>query len=325
MEFGSLNYIWYMLSLLLAIMLLSFGLKKKLKIKEKLGLNLQKQRELLSNIGIIISIFLIAFSLIQPRVLKDFEKVEVKGLDIYILIDVSKSMLVEDVIPNRLEKAKESIKNLLENLKGDRVGFIPFSGSAYIQMPLTDDYNMASLFLDVIDTELISGGGTNIEAALKLAEKSFDATGSSEKIVLVISDGDEHDNDSIEFAKTDGKDIKIYSLGIGTKEGGLIPEIIKGAKKGFVKDENGSTVVAKLSSKTLNELALIGNGEFYLSDNFNEGVDKFIMDIVNLKRDTNREEKIKKYRELYQYFLFTGVLLFLISYFGLNIKKQEEV
>lgn len=324
MEFGSLKYMWSLIFLIIIVVFLILGFRKKAVIKGKLGLSLNKKTEIISIVGMAISIVLMIISLLQPRVLKDFEKVEVKGLDIYILVDVSKSMLVEDVIPNRLEKAKESIGKILDNLKGDRVGFIPFSGSAYIQMPLTDDYSMARLFLDVIDTDLISGGGTNIEAALRLADKSFENSGSSEKIVLVISDGDEHDNNSIDFAKNEGKDIKIYTLGIGTQDGGLIPEIIKGENRGFVKDKDGSTVVAKLATKTLNELAVAGKGKFYLSNNFNDGIDKFIMDISSLKRDTNREEKIKKYRELYQYFLFAGILLFLISYFGIKRRKREE-
>ncbi len=318
MEFGNIRYSLFFISIPIGLIFLYLGFKKKATIKRQLSLEGKANFEFTKIALYILSLTLIVFSLVQPRILNGFENIKVKGLDIYVLVDVSKSMLVEDVFPNRLEKTKHDISELLDGLKGDRIGFIPFSSSAYIQMPLTDDYDMAKMFVEVIDTDLISGGGTNITQALKLARKSFKNSGSSEKIILVVSDGDEHENDSINYLKKENlkkENFKIYSLGVGTAQGGVIPDTANGQHNGFLKDENGNTVMAKLSTDTLKKLSAEGNGNFYMSDNFHDGIEGFLNDISVLKRDESREEKIKNYRELYQYFLASGILLFLFAYF----------
>ena len=141
-----------------------------------------------------------------------------------MLIDTSKSMLTEDVQPNRIERAKKITEDIIDRLEGDRIGFIPYSSAAYIQMPLTDDYDLAKMFLEVIDTDMIGGGGTNVGTAIKLASESFNRTANSDKVIIILSDGEEHDSDSIDVLKSVRDDsLKVYTIGIGTEKGGLIP------------------------------------------------------------------------------------------------------
>ncbi|WP_319372247.1 VWA domain-containing protein [uncultured Ilyobacter sp.] len=326
MEFGNLKYSLFFILIPIVFIILYLGFRKKASIKKQLALENKVKFELVRNTSYILSLILIVFSLTQPRILRGFEKIKIKGLDIYLLIDVSKSMLAEDVLPNRLDRSKHDIDKLLDGLKGDRVGFIPFSSSAYIQMPLTDDYDMAKMFANVIDTDLISGGGTNITQALKLARQSFKNSDSNKKIILVVSDGDEHENNSLKYLKEQklkNEDFKVYSLGVGTSQGGGVPNTVNGQHKGFLKDENGRTVIAKLETDILKKLAEEGDGKFYISDNFHDGIEAFLNDISLLKRGENREEKIKNYKELYQYFLFSGILLFLLAYFLDHHKNRD--
>jgi Ca-activated chloride channel family protein len=139
-------------------------------------INIKIKLKAIRSVLIIAGLCFMVFSLMGPQRFQGFAEVKKTGMDIYVLIDTSKSMLVEDVQPNRISRAKKIIENILNNLKGDRIGFIPFSSGAYIQMPLTDDYQLAGMFLDVIDTNMIGGGGTNIGAAISLANDSFKRT-----------------------------------------------------------------------------------------------------------------------------------------------------
>ena len=250
------------------------------------------------------------------------EQVEVKGMNIYVLIDTSRSMLTEDVYPNRLEAGKRVLANLVQSLKGDRVGFIPFSDSAYIQMPLTDDYTITQNYINALDTTLISGGGTELYQALELAEKSFEEIGSENKTVIVLSDGGDFDKKSLDFVKKNN--IDVYSIGIGTSEGNVIPEYINGIKRGFIKDENGAAVISKLNSDFLQKIASENNGKYYEVNNLIDTSKNFINDTANLERKNQRNEKTKNYEKYYQYPLALGMIFILLGYLLKEVIKDEE-
>jgi Ca-activated chloride channel family protein len=280
-------------------MILWAGFKKKNKVLEMLSF---KKKKAIYIIFILMAYIIAIFSLTGPRKLSDVEKIEVKGADIYILIDTSKSMLVEDILPNRLEKAKYEIREIVEGLKGDRISFIPFTDGAYVQLPLTDDYDMALMYLDTIDTDLINTGGTDFSNAISVAEKSFDKDSGSSKIILVISDGENHENLKI------NKELNIYAIGVGTKKGGVIP-----LGNGFVKDEKGNVVISRLESNILKEISK--NGNYYESNNTESAYNKFLEQIEKIKRNSNREEELRIYKEFYQYFLFISFLIILVVYY----------
>lgn len=265
---------------------------------------------------------LVALSLLSPQKPSEKEEVEVNGLNVYALIDTSRSMMTEDVYPNRLEAAKRTLEKLMGNLKGDRIGFIPFSDSAYIQMPLTDDYSIGANYINALDTNLISGGGTELYQALELAEKSFEEIGSENKTVLIFSDGGDFDERSLEFVKN--KKINVFSVGIGTSEGSIVPEYIRGVKTGFIKDDSGSAVVSRLNSDFLRELAEAAGGKYYEVNNLNDNTIDFFKDSAELERKNQRNEEMTIYKKYFQIPLGIGMLLILLGYFLKGGVKDEK-
>ena len=201
MEFGNLENSIYFIFSIFSLILLIMGYEKKKKGLKSLSISNNKKINFLKIFFITIGTILICISLLSPQKLIEEKEVERKGNNIYILMDTSRSMLTKDIYPNRIERAKTIAKNIILNLKGDKVGIIPFSDSAYIQMPLTDDYKIAENFINVIDTNLLSGGGTNIFEGLSIANKSFEETETENKIVLVISDGGDTDDKTLDVIK----------------------------------------------------------------------------------------------------------------------------
>lgn len=265
---------------------------------------------------------MVVIALLSPQKEIEDENIEVKGMNIYVLIDTSRSMLTEDVYPNRLEAGKRALSRLITSLKGDRIGFIPFSDSAYIQMPLTDDYTITENYINAIDTTLISGGGTQLYEALQLAEKSFREIASENKTVIVLSDGGDFDKKSLDFVK-DNK-IDVYAIGVGTMEGNIIPEYINGLKRGFIKDEKGSAVISRLNSEFLQQISKENNGNYYEVNNLVDTSKNFIEDTLNLERKNQRNEKSKNYERYFQYPLALGVILLLIGYLLKEVIKDEK-
>lgn len=322
MEFDNFyNVIFFIVPALLLLFMI-VGTKKRTVILKQLSFSNKKRISFFKIFFITLGSLLVVVALLSPQIKKEENDVEVRGLNIYALIDISRSMMTEDIYPNRLEAAKRSLDTIVQSLKGDRIGFIPFSDSAYIQMPLTDDYSITKNYIEVIDSNLISGGGTQLYQALQLAEKSFNEIESNNKTVIIFSDGGDYDKKSLEFAKKNK--IDIYSVGIGSEAGSVIPEYKKGKKIGFIKDKDGSAVVSKLNTDFLKELSKENNGKYYEVNNLNDESKNFIYDISNLKRENQRNEKINTYTKYYQIPLFLGFIFILIGYLLKEVIKNEE-
>lgn len=307
-----LNFIFVLVPVL-ALVLLILAYRKKEKILKLMKIDLEIRFKTLRSVLFVSGMLLMFLSLLGPQLFAGFIETTKEGMDIYVLIDTSKSMLVEDIQPNRIVRAKKIIENLIDKLEGDRIGFIPFSSDAYVQMPLTDDYQLARMFLDVIDTEMIAGGGTNIAAAINLADNSFKRVSSSDRVVVIISDGEEQDSNSQEVVKKiSDKNLKIFTIGVGTEKGGLIPVYDdKGEQRiGYKKDSSGNIVTSRLSSDILKKLAQSGNGYYYQNE-----TDNLIKELSTLKRATLKTDKTRRFHHLYQYFLGAGILLFLAAFF----------
>ena len=319
MEFGNLENLIYFIFPVLSLILLIMGYEKKKKGLKSLSISNNKKINFLKIFFITTGTVLICTSLLSPQKLIEEKEVERKGNSIYILMDISRSMLTKDIYPNRIERAKTVAKNIILNLKGDKVGIIPFSDSAYIQMPLTDDYKIAENFINVIDTNLLSGGGTNIFEGLSIANKSFEETETENKIVLVISDGGDTDDKTLNFIKKNG--LKAYSVGIGTEKGSVIPD---NQKSGFIKDEKGNIVVSSLNSKFLKEMSKISNGKYFEVNNLSDNTKEFIFDMETLDKSKIKDEKISIYEKYFQWFLGIGLLFILIGYFLKGGTKYEK-
>ena len=322
MEFGNLQNSIYLIFHLILLLIMILGMRKRKDILNILKLRNKRRISIIKILLLTLGSVLVVISLLSPQKEIEDEEIEVKGMNIYVLIDTSRSMLTEDVYPNRLEAGKRVLTNLIQSLKGDRVGFIPFSDSAYIQMPLTDDYNITQNYINAIDTTLISGGGTELYQALELAEKSFKEIGSENKTVIVISDGGDFDKKSLDFVKENK--IDVYSIGVGTKEGNVIPEYLNGVKRGFIKDESGSAVISKLNSDFLQKISNENNGKYYEVNNLVDTSKNFVNDTINLERKNQRNEKTKNYEKYFQYPLALGILLILIGYLLKEVIKDEE-
>jgi len=322
MEFGNLQNFICLIFPLILLLIMILGMRKRKDILNILKLRNKRRISIIKILLLTLGSVLVVISLLSPQKEIEDEEIEVKGMNIYVLIDTSRSMLTEDVYPNRLEAGKRVLTNLIQSLKGDRVGFIPFSDSAYIQMPLTDDYNITQNYINAIDTTLISGGGTELYQALELAEKSFKEIGSENKTVIVISDGGDFDKKSLDFVKENK--IDVYSIGVGTKEGNVIPEYLNGVKRGIIKDESGSAVISKLNSDFLQKISNENNGKYYEVNNLVDTSKNFVNDTINLERKNQRNEKTKNYEKYFQYPLALGILFILIGYLLKEVIKDEE-
>lgn len=263
---------------------------------------------------IIVFAFLI-IAAANPQVGTKLQEVKQTGIDVFILLDVSNSMMAEDIKPNRIEKAKNQISNLINKLRGDRIGLIIFAGDAYIQFPLTTDYSAASLFLSSVDVNSVPSQGTNIAAAIKLSLKSFDNS-STDKALIIITDGEDHEgniDDAVNEAVS--KNIKIYTIGLGSSEGVPIPIYSRGQMTGFKKDASGNTVLTKLDEAILKEIAIKGNGKYFQGNNYEDYLDKIYSELSELEQSEFGVKKVTDYEDRFYYFLIPAIILLIIEFF----------
>jgi Ca-activated chloride channel family protein len=208
---------------------------------------------------------LLVVALARPQWGSQTQVVEQEGLQVMVALDVSKSMLAEDIKPNRLERAKLEIDDLMTRLGGDEIGLVLFSGASFIQFPLTSDYTTARMFVDGAHPEIISRPGTVIGDALRTAMSGFDPRQVSQKVIILITDGEDHAPDTLDVVREiAGQDVLIYAIGFGSPQGEPIPEYnAQGEVVSYKKDKQGNVVLSKLDEKTLQQIAQIGHGQYY--------------------------------------------------------------
>ncbi len=243
------------------------------------------------------------------------EKSEVQreGIDLFVALDVSKSMWVEDVPPNRLEQAKRFIWKLLRRLQGDRVGLIVFAGRAYVQVPLTIDYDAVAALVQAVDPTWVPTPGTNIAEAIELAMERFAAVPSDRgKAVIIISDGEDHVGTADEAArKAREAGIRIYTVGVGTPKGGPVPIIRNGRKTGYKTDEHGQPVISTLHEEMLRQVAEAGGGQYFRA----EQIDRLMDALQRLERGKFETYESTTYTSYYQYSLALALFFFLLDSF----------
>jgi len=251
----------------------------------------------------------------NPQVGTKMQEVKQTGIDVFILLDVSNSMLAEDIKPNRIDKAKYQISNLINKLRGDRIGLIIFAGQAYIQFPLTTDYSAANLFLSAVDVNSVPTQGTAIASALKLALQSFD-TLSTEKVIIAITDGEDHEGDVMAAVEeADSREIKIYTIGLGSSGGVPIPSYNRnGQLTGFKKDRQGNTVLTKLEENILKKMADEGNGKYFRGSNYEDYLEKIYSELSELEQSEFGTKKVTDYEDRFYYFLIPAIFLLVIEF-----------
>jgi Ca-activated chloride channel family protein len=270
---------------------------------------------------LIFSLLLLILAAANPQVGTRMEEVRQTGIDVFILLDVSNSMRAEDIKPSRLEKAKYQISNLINRLRGDRIGLIIFAGDAYVQIPLTTDYSAANLFLSAVDYNSVPTQGTAIASAVLLALKSFEQSAvegkTTEKAIIIITDGEDHEGDVMEAVKeAASKEIKIFTIGLGSPGGAPIPVYdSRGNQTGFKKDNEGNAVLTKLDESILKEIASASGGEYYRGSNYEDHLDNIYDDLSELEEAEFGVKKVTDYEDRFYYFLAPAIFLLLLEFF----------
>lgn len=252
------------------------------------------------------------------------EEVKREGIDLMIALDVSNSMLAEDLSPNRLERSKRAIYQLIEKLHNDRLGIIVFAGQAYVQLPITTDYSSAKLFLETIGTDIVPTQGTSIGSAIDLALESFDFENGTSKSIIVITDGENHEDDAKTSAtEAVAKGVTVHTIGMGSEKGGPIPIYKNGAQVDFRKDNAGNTVVTKLNESMLKEIAAEGNGSYVRASNANAGLNIIMDEIDKMEKKEFGSKSFKDYEDRFQLFLIIALILIVIEYFISNRRSSK--
>ena len=276
---------------------------------------LSRKRSFWRNIFLVGVFILSVLALARPQWGFEWQEVKRRGLDILMAVDTSRSMLTADVKPNRLERTKLAIKDLLKKLKGDRVGLIAFAGDAFMVCPLTVDYAGFMLSLNDLDTRTVGRGGTNLSRAIEEAIRGYDAAQNDYKAVILITDGDDLEGDALAAArKAKDKGIRVYCVGIGTPEGELIQITNDRGEKEFLKDNSGNFVKSRLNENLLQQIALTTGGVYARSSGAEFGLDFIYENELSRLEKHDIEQKMKKhYHERFQIPLAVAFILLLIE------------
>ena len=254
------------------------------------------------------------------------EEVKREGIDLYIAVDVSNSMNAQDIVPSRLDRSKQAINKLISGLQGDRLGVIVFAEKAFVQLPITTDYAAAKMFLASVNTSSVASQGTAIGEAINLAMNSFPADERS-KAIIIISDGEDHENDAALSAAREAakKGIKIYTIGMGLPDGAPIPEYNQyGRMVGYKKDKGGNTIVTRLDEEMLRRIADAGGGIYVRANNSNVGLEKIYDDISKMDKTEIETQVFTDYEDQFQWFVGAAIILLLVLIFMSSGKKAWE-
>ena len=277
------------------------------------------KRETLKFILVLVALF---FVIAGPQFGSKLQQVKKEGVELIIALDVSNSMMAQDIKPSRLDAAKQAISRMVEKLSDDKVGLIVFAGDAYVQLPITTDYSSAKLFLSGINTDIVPIQGTAIGTAIDLAAKSFTPDTEASKAIIVITDGENHQDDAIAAAKAAReKGIYVHTIGMGLAQGGPIPE--KGNPGQYMRDGSGNPIISKLDEETLKEIAKAGEGIFVRASNSNVGLNTLLDEIDRMDKTLLEERVFSDYAEKYQYFLIMALIFVLLDFMVLGRKNKN--
>ena len=329
LSFQHTDYLIALAAIPLLLLLYFFVLNWKKKTIKKIG-DANLVREMIKNhspqkfalkfILILVAFAAGVFAVANLRSPKGMEQVNRNGIDVMIALDVSKSMLAQDVKPNRLERAKQALGKLIDKLNNDRVGIVVFAGRAYLQMPLTGDHGAAKMYLGSASTDVVPTQGTVISDALKMCYSSFNTKEKKYKAVILISDGEDHDEGALKIAKQMTEDgIVINTVGIGSPQGSTIIDELTNQEK---KDVNGNTVITRLNEEELRSIAEKGNGSYQLFTNADELVTKLDAQLSSMDQRTVTENSLVNYKYFFPYFLMLVLILMIAELF---ISERKSV
>ena len=283
-----------------------------------------KSRENLKFLLIFLCITSMIIGISNPQIGTKMEEVKREGVDLMIALDLSNSMLAEDIKPNRLERARQAISRLIDKLEGDRIGLIVFAGDAYVQLPITTDYSAAKLFLSTVNTNIVPSQGTAIGKAIDLSIRSFDMENGQNKAIIIITDGENHEDNALEQAKlTNEKGVLVHTLGMGLSKGGPIPIYNKyGNNIGYRKDKEGNTIISKLNEQMLQDIASSGGGTYVRANNTQAGLSTLFSEINKMEKKEIGTMVFTDYKDRFQLFLSIALLLLFFDLILLSRKNK---
>jgi len=324
-ELENISWSWLFLLIILISILFIFDRAWKIKTQklffsksnlERLSPDISTLKPIIKILFIVIGISMFIIALINPKIGSKIETFQRLGVDIVFAVDVSKSMLAEDIAPNRIEKSKQLVGQVINNLGGDRIGIVAYAGKAFPQLPLTTDYSSGKMFLQNMNTDMLSSQGTAIDEAIRLSSTYFDQDQSTERLLFIISDGEDHNDLSYEMADLAAKNnITIYSIGVGTEKGSPIPIKKNGIVMSYKKDINGEVVITKLNKDYLQNISDKTKGK-YIDGSVTENV---INEVIEILENTEKKEfdtqKFSEFKDQFQWFVLIGFLLIVVDIF----------
>lgn len=317
-RFATPEYLYLLLLLPLLLLLFVWSLYQRRKALERFG-EVSTLMELMPELSswrvkfkfllLLLAFTALIFALARPQFGSKLREVTREGVEIMLAVDVSNSMLAEDFQPNRLERTKFAIDRLVEQLHEDQLGLIVFAGDAYVQLPITSDYVTARTFASSISPDMVSRQGTALGAAITLATQSFSSGSEDSRALILISDGENHEDDPLAAAKAAAeRGVTIYTIGIGTPEGAPIQ-----MGGDFLKDEQGEMVVSKLDEEVLRQIALTTGGSYVRATNRSLGLEEVISQINKMQKRELSTSRYDEFNEQYQYLIAIALLLLLIE------------
>lgn len=324
MRFGNPEFFLFLLIVPIILLLFYLSAKRRKKVfsefsspelQKKLITNLSLVSRTLKNILMVAIVILLIIAAARPQWGKKLQILEEKGLDIVVAIDVSTSMLAEDLAPNRIQRAKNSFATFLDMLTGDRVGLIIFAGDAFVQCPITSDYSALKMFASIVDVGLVPEDGTDIAKAISKANTLF-TEDTQNRVMVLITDGESLQGDFKDAVKQAKEhNIIIYTLGIGTQKGAPIPLVNRQTgEKEYLKDKEGNIVLSKLDFSNLSWIAKETNGLFFQVSTGQQEIRDILNDISLLEKEKIAERRYSEYKEQYQFFVLFALFLLLIEF-----------
>jgi Ca-activated chloride channel family protein len=331
-RFGNVEYLYFLIAIPVLLALLWYFIYRKRKDLNRFGdkeiigqlmPEASNSRPVVKYIIQILALLALIIGIARPQFGSKLREVKREGVEIMIALDVSNSMMAEDIKPNRLERAKQAISKLVDQLVNDKIGLIVFAGDAYIQMPITTDYVSAKMFLSTINPDIVPIQGTAIGKAIELGTRSFTPAEESSKALIVITDGENHEDDAIQAAQLAAeKGIKVHTIGIGLPEGAPIPVSTPDGQKSYRKDREGNIVVSKLNEKMLQQIAAAGNGVYIRSTDSRIGLNTVFDEINRMEKQEMDVRIYSDYDERFQYIFGLALILLLADLFILERKNR---
>ncbi|WP_281227458.1 VWA domain-containing protein [Flavobacterium aquiphilum] len=332
MELDEQKYLYFLFILPVVAVLFLFNLYWKRKKQREFGdleviKRLSPERSVfkpfLKLAVLLLALLALILGLVNPKIGTKVETVKREGIDIVFAMDVSKSMLCEDVAPSRLEKSKQIVSQIINQLGNDRIGIVAYAGSAFPVLPITSDYSVAKMFLQSMGPEMVSSQGTSLDDAIKLSGTYFDDKSKTSKLMIMISDGEDH-SEGAESAAEEAKKLgmKIVTIGVGTEKGGTIPLKRNGVVESYQRDNNGEIVVTKLNPNSLATIAKITGGGYVSGNNTKEVLEYIKATLDNIQKTEFEATQMADFQSQFQWFLGIGFVLLFLDIFFLERKTS---